>query len=166
MRLLSLHAHGFRNLDAVDLSAHPRLNIFVGENGVGKTNLLEAVHLAAALRPLRQVERAKDLVRFDLERGQVSGSFDLDGPLPIEVVLEARGRRATLAGKQVKDIGQVASRIGVVCFTPEDLSIVRGGPERRRRALDRYAYGLSSSFAALARRYEDALGQRNRLLKE
>lgn len=165
MRLLSLYAHGFRNLDEVRLEAHPRLNVFVGPNGVGKTNLLEAVHLVAALRLLRPSERASELVRFDLERGVVKGSFDLDGPLPIEVSLEKRGRKATLAGKQVKDVGEVASRIGVVSFTPEDLAIVRQGPEHRRRALDKFAFHLSPSFAQIAKRYAAALGQRNKLLK-
>jgi DNA replication and repair protein RecF len=165
MRLLSLYAHGFRNLDEVRLEAHPRLNVFVGPNGVGKTNLLEAVHLAAALRLLRPSERASELVRFDLERGAVKAQFDLDGPLPIEVTLEKRGRKATLAGKQVRDVGEVAARIGVVSFTPEDLAIVRQGPDHRRRALDRFAFHLAPSFAQVAKRYAAALSQRNKLLK-
>jgi DNA replication and repair protein RecF len=165
MRLLSLYAHGFRNLDEVRFEAHPRLNVFVGPNGVGKTNLLEAVHLVAALRLLRPSERASELVRFDLDKGVVKGGFDLDGPLPIEVTLEKRGRKATLAGKQVKDVGEVAARIGVVSFTPEDLAIVRQGPEYRRRALDRFAFHLSPSFAQVAKRYAAALSQRNKLLK-
>lgn len=166
MKLLRLFADGVRNLREVTLEVHPRLTAFVGDNGEGKTNLLEAVHLAAALRPLRQVERARELVGFERERGLVRARFDLDGPLDVEVHLEHKGRRALLAGKAVRDVAEIASRIGVVAFTPEDLAIVRGGPERRRRALDQLAYGLEPGFAALARRYEQALDRRNRLLKE
>lgn len=166
MKLHRLHADGVRNLREVTLEAHPRLTAFVGDNGQGKTNLLEALHLAAALRPLRQVERARELVGFDRERGLVRARFDLDGPLDVEVQLEHRGRKALLAGKAVRDVAEIASRIGVVAFTPEDLAIVRGAPERRRRALDQLAFGLEPSFAALARRYEQALDRRNRLLKE
>lgn len=166
MQLVRLFADGVRNLREVSVEPHPRLTAFVGDNGQGKTNLLEAVHLAAALRPLRPTERARELIRFDAERGVVRGRFDLDGPLDVEVHLEAKGRRALLAGKAVRDVAEVASRIGVVAFTPEDLAIVRAGPDRRRRALDQFAYGLHPSFAEVARRYEQALERRNRVLKE
>jgi DNA replication and repair protein RecF len=59
----------------------------------------------------------------------------------------------------------VASRIGVVSFVPEDNAVIRGSPEVRRRALDRFAFGLSPAFAQIARRYEEALERRNRVLK-
>jgi DNA replication and repair protein RecF len=165
VRLLSLYVDALRNLREVSIEPHARLTAFLGDNGVGKTNLLEAVHLAAALRPLRSVERARDLIRFDAERGIVQGKFDLDGPLPVEVQLLPRGRKATLAGKQVRDLSEVARRIGVVAFTPDDLEIVRGGPDRRRRAIDRFAFQLEPAFAETARSYERALERRNRLLK-
>lgn len=166
MHLIRLAADGFRNLQDVRIDAHPRLNAFLGENGEGKTNLLESIHLAAALRPLRQVERTRDLVNFGLEQGVVRAEFEMEGPLDVEVLLQPGGRRATLAGKPVRDIAEVASRLGVVAFTPEDLAIVRGAPERRRQALDRFAFGLWPSFAAHARRFEQALERRNRVLKD
>ena len=165
MQLTRIHVDGVRNLVLVDVEPHRRLSVFVGDNGQGKTNLLEAVHLAAALRPLRALERAADLVGFGRERGVVRAMFDLDGPLPIEVVVEPKGRRATVAGKNVRDVGEVASRIGVVSFLPEDAAMIRGGPDLRRRGLDRFAYSLLPSFAAIARRFEEALERRNRVLK-
>jgi len=166
MRLTELHVDGFRNLRDVGLVPHPRLTIFVGDNGQGKTNLLEAIHLVSALRPLRAVEKARELVAFDRERGVVRGRFDLDGPLDVEVVCEARGRRATVGGKAVRDVATLASRLGVVSFVPEDSTIIRGSPGDRRRGLDRFAYGLLPGFAQASRRFEDALEQRNRLLKD
>lgn len=165
MQLGRLYVENFRNLRKVTLVPDERVTAFVGDNGQGKTNLLEAVHLAAALRPLRQVERARELITFGEERGQLQASFALDGPLDIEVHLEPAGRRAFLAGKPVRDVAEIAARIGVIAFTPEDLTIVRGAPERRRRALDQFAFGLRPSFAALARRYEQALQRRNHVLR-
>ena len=166
MRLTSLHVDGFRNLRDVGFAPHPRLTIFVGDNGQGKTNLLESIHLVSALRPLRAVEKASELVAFDRERGVVRGRFELDGPLDVEVVVEARGRRATVGGKAVRDVATLASRLGVVSFVPEDSTIIRGSPGDRRRGLDRFAYGLLPGFALASRRFEDALEQRNRLLKD
>ena len=165
MHVVSLHCDGVRNLVDVHVEPHRRLTVFVGDNGQGKTNLLEALHLAAGLRPLRALERASDLVGFGRERGVVQARFEIDGPLDVEVVVEPRGRKATLAGKAVRDVGEVAQRIGVVTFVPEDASFVRGGPEQRRRGLDRFAFGLSSTHGALARRYDEALARRNRVLK-
>lgn len=166
MRLLRLRADGFRNLRDVTLTPHPRLTILVGDNGQGKTNLLEAIHLVSALRPLRAVERAAELVAFGRERGSIVGDFDLDGPLEVEVVVEPRGRRATVGGKAVRDVSILASRLGVVSFVPEDSAMVRGSPGDRRRGLDRFAFSLLPGFASVSRRFEDALEQRNRLLKE
>ncbi len=166
MQLQNLFVDGFRNLDDVTLQPHPRLTVFVGDNGQGKTNLLEAIHLVSALRPLRQVERAHELVGFGRERGFVRGRFDLDGPLDVEVSLEQRGRKATVGGKAVRDVAILASRLGVVSFVPDDATIVRGSPGDRRRGLDRFAFSLFPSFASTSRRFEEALEQRNRLLKE
>ncbi|MCP4503655.1 MAG: DNA replication and repair protein RecF [Deltaproteobacteria bacterium] len=166
MQLLALSVDNLRNIEAIRLEAHSRLNIFLGDNGQGKTNLLEAIHLTAALRPLKPLVRSGELIRFGEKQARVLGDYDVDGPLPITVTIESKGRKATLAGKQVRDVGQVASRIGVVAFTPEDLSVIRAGPDRRRRALDRFSYSIDASFAVFARRYEKALEQRNRLLKQ
>jgi DNA replication and repair protein RecF len=166
MLLHEIFVDGFRNLQGVTLRPHPRLTVLVGDNGHGKTNLLEAIHLVAALRPLRPVERAAELVTFGREHGLVRGRFALDGPLDVEVRVEQRGRKATVGGKAVRDVATLAGRLGVVSFVPDDATMIRGGPGDRRRGLDRFAYALFSSFAAASRRFDEALEQRNRLLKE
>jgi DNA replication and repair protein RecF len=165
VKLVRVVVDGVRNLLDVDVRPHERLTVIVGPNGAGKTSLLEAIHLACALRPLRALERASDLVGFGRERGVVKATVDLDGPLEIEVVCEPRGRRATIAQKAVRDVGEIASRIGVVSFLPEDAALVRGSPDVRRRGLDRFAYSLDAGFAQIARRFEEALERRNRVLK-
>jgi DNA replication and repair protein RecF len=166
MLLQEIHVDGFRNLADLTLRPHPRLTVLVGDNGQGKTNLLEAIHLVAALRPLRPVERAAELVTFGREQGLVRGRFALDGPLDVEVRVEQRGRKATVGGKSVRDVATLASRLGVVSFVPDDAAMIRGSPGDRRRGLDRFAYALFPSFAAASRRFDEALEQRNRLLKE
>jgi DNA replication and repair protein RecF len=166
MRLEQLFVDGFRNLDDVTLTPHPRLTVIVGDNGQGKTNLLEAIHLVSALRPLRTTERANELVGFARERGRLHGRFALDGPLEVEVNVEQRGRKATVGGKAVRDVATLAAQLGVVSFVPEDSAMIRGSPGDRRRGLDRFAFSLLPGFAAASRRFEDALEQRNRLLKD
>lgn len=65
----------------------------------------------------------------------------------------------------MRDVGEVASRIGVVSFLPDDAAMIRGGPELRRKGLDRFAYSLFPGFAQIAKRFEEALERRNRVLK-
>ncbi len=166
MILQELHVDGVRNLLDVTLRPHPRLTVLVGDNGQGKTNLLEAIHLAAALRPLRPLERAGELVGFGRELGRIQARFDLDGPLDVVVCVEPRGRKATIGGKAVRDVAVLSSRLAVVSFVPDDAAMIRGGPSDRRSGLDRFAFALFPHFAAASRRFEEALAQRNRLLKE
>jgi DNA replication and repair protein RecF len=165
MHLQRLTADGVRNLVEVELVPHRRLTVFEGENGQGKTNLLEAIHLAAALRPLRPLESAQDLVGFGRAQGVLHADFDADGPLDVDIVCEAKGRKALVCNKSVRDVGEIATRIGVVSFLPEDAVFIRGGPADRRRGLDRFAFGLLPGFASVARRFEEALARRNRVLK-
>lgn len=165
MKLEHISVDGVRNLGHIELTPHARLTVLIGDNGQGKTNLLECIHLASALRPLRAVEKASELVMFGRERGVIKARFELDGPLPIEVLVEPKGRKATVAGKSVRDVGALSWRIGVVSFLPEDSAMIRGGPEQRRRGLDRFAYSILPGFAEVARRFEEALERRNRVLK-
>lgn len=165
MHLEHLYCDGLRNLIDVDLVAGRRRTLIVGDNGQGKTNLLEAIHLAASLRPLKPVERHSDLVGEGRSHAVIRARFEASGPLPVELVIEPKGKRATLAGKAVKDASELWRQVGVVSFLPDDNAIVRGAPELRRRALDRVAFSLDPGFANVAKRFEDALDRRNRVLK-
>lgn len=165
MHLEHLTCDGLRNLVEVELAPHRRLTLIVGDNGQGKTNLLEAVHLAASLRPLKPLERQRELLGEGRERAVVRAHFQAEGPLPVEVIVEASGKRATIAGKAVRDASELWRQLGVVAFLPDENALVRGGPELRRRMLDRVAFSLDPGFAALARRFDEALERRNRVLK-
>jgi DNA replication and repair protein RecF len=161
-----LSLDGFRNLQPTLLEPHGRLNIFLGGNGQGKTNLLEAIHIAGALRPLRKIEKNLDLIQFHSEQATIRAIFDLEGPLPVDIRIESGGRQARIAGKRTRDITEISRRISVVSFTPEDLAMVRGSPDGRRRVLDGFAYSLQPGFARVAKSYSQLLERRNRLLKE
>jgi DNA replication and repair protein RecF len=165
VHLAHLYCDGLRNLVDVELVAGRRRTLILGDNGQGKTNLLEAIHLASSLRPLKPVERGSDLVGEGREHGVVRARFDADGLVPVEVIVEPKGKRATVAGKAIKDASTLWRQLGVVSFLPDDNAIVRGAPELRRRALDRVAFSLDAGFADVAKRFEEALGRRNRVLK-
>ena len=165
MRLVQLSIRDFRNLAAVDLAPSPRATILLGENGQGKTNLLEAIYLLTTLKPLRAA-RITELVRFGQERAQVAADFDGPGGLRRAAVqVQAGGRTAFLDGKPQDRLDSYFEGLAAVCFAPDDLLLVKAGPEGRRRFLDRAAFNRWPAVLGEAREYVRALRARNAALR-
>lgn len=166
MRLLSLSCHTFRNLTSVTVTPSPRTTIAVGENGQGKTNLLEALYYLATLKPLR-ANTLKELVQFGAGRARVEGRFLLSGAEREVAVEVSHGTRtAYVDGKRAASLEAYFGGVSVVAFTPDDLSIVKGGPDGRRAFLDRSVFNRFPAYLQESREYARALKSRNRLLKD
>jgi DNA replication and repair protein RecF len=165
LRLLALDIRDFRNLAGVALAPSPRATILVGRNGQGKTNLLEAIHLLCTLKPLRAA-RLGELVRFGAARAEVAGDFDGPGGVRrVAVAIGPEGRAAMLDGKPQDRLDAYFEGLAAVCFAPDDLGLVKGGPEGRRRLLDRAAFNRWPAVLAEAREYVRALRARNAALR-
>ena len=165
MRLLSLDVEDFRNIARAHLDPSPRATILVGENGQGKTNLLEAVYIACTLKPLR-ASRLAELVRFGADRALVAA--EVEGPggaRRLRVEVTPGGRTASLDGKPQERLDDYFQGLAAVCFSPDDLYLVKGGPEVRRRFLDRAAFNRWPAVLAEAREYLRALRSRNAALR-
>lgn len=166
MRLLSFAVEDFRNLKAVSLSPSEHATVAVGQNGQGKTNLLEALYFLATLKPLR-AGRLLELVRFGERRAKVTGKFLLKGAVrEISVLIEDGQREAFVDGKKAASLEDYFGGVSTVAFTPDDLEVVKGGPEGRRAFLDRAVFNRFPSFLKETRAYARALKSRNRLLKD
>ncbi len=165
MRLLSLQLRDFRNLAEVELAPSARATILVGENGQGKTNLLEAIYFLATLKPLRAA-RLAELVRFGAAAADVGGDFEGPGGVRrVSVRVEPGGRAAFLDGKPLERVDAYFEGLAAVCFSPDDLLLVKGGPEGRRRFLDRAAFNRWPAVLSEAREYLRALRARNAALR-
>lgn len=166
MRLLSLTYERFRNLGHVTLEPSAHTTIAVGENGQGKTNLLEGLYFLATLKPLR-AGRLQELVQFGAASARVSGRFLLSGAerdIAVEVI--PGGRTAFVDGKRAASLEAYFGGVSVVAFTPDDLSVVKGGPDGRRAFLDRSVFNRFPAYLDESREYGRALKSRNRLLKD
>jgi DNA replication and repair protein RecF len=168
LRLATLELQDFRNVERAELSPSPRATVLVGENGQGKTNLLEAVYFLCTLRPLRAA-RLAELVRFGAARALVAGGFEGPGGLRRVAVELAEGNRsAFLDGKPLgagSKLDDYFEGLSAVCFSPDDLLLVKGGPELRRRFLDRAAFNRWPAVLGEARDYLKALRARNAALR-
>lgn len=167
MQVTRLTASGLRRFQNVTFEPAAGLNLIIGDNGAGKTSLLEALHLMAYGRSFRG--RVRDgLVRTGSEAVEVFVEWR-EGP-------DARYRRAGLRhtgqtwvgrldGQSVAQLGELCAALAVVSFEPGSHALVTGGGESRRRYVDWGLFHVEPDFLPLWRRYARALKQRNALLK-
>ncbi|HEY0250574.1 MAG TPA: DNA replication/repair protein RecF [Kofleriaceae bacterium] len=166
MKISLLTAQGIRNLAPVELAPRERFNVFVGQNGQGKTNLLEAIYVVATLRSFR-TSRLADMIHFDAETAQLGARVEKDGLSRIyQVELGGAQRRVLLDGKAVRPIARYFGGFNVVVFTPEDLALPRGSPGDRRKFLDRAVFNQGADYLVASQDYEKVLKQRNTVLKQ
>ena len=167
MILRRLALADFRSYASLAWEPASGLNLVVGENGTGKTNLLEAIALCAGMR-LRSLPRDVDMIRRGAVALRIVAVLGPDlaqtgGVREIAVALMGRSRRYLLDGSPVRS--GTDGTPAVVAFTPDDLDIVKGGPDVRRQLLERDLGQLSIAYRDLMRRYGRALTQRNALLR-
>jgi DNA replication and repair protein RecF len=166
VKIQLLAATGIRNLAPVQLEPRERFNVFVGQNGQGKTNLLEAIYVVSTLRSFRTA-RLADLIAFGRSEATLGARVLKDGLTRVyEVDLQPGGRRVQLDGKAVRPIARYFGGFNVVVFTPEDLALPRGSPSDRRRFLDRAVFNQAPEYLVVLQDYEKVLKQRNAVLKQ
>ncbi|HUK69434.1 MAG TPA: DNA replication/repair protein RecF [Streptosporangiaceae bacterium] len=156
----------FRSYPAVDLSLGPGVTGFIGPNGHGKTNLVEALAYAATLGSHRTATDAP-LVRRGAERAIVRVQIDsATARTLVELEINpGRANRARLNKAAVRQPRHIIGALRTVLFAPEDLALVKGDPGERRRFLDDLLVARSPRFAAVRADYERVVKQRSALLK-
>ncbi len=155
-----------RNLSLVELSFGPRFNVIAGDNGQGKTNLLDAIYTLATSRSFRG-GRADDAVQHGADIASVRGEFSEDGLRREQSVGLRKGLRAVrIDGKRPKTLVDYASRTPVVVFHPADTQLPAGGGAERRRLLDRVAFHLVPGAPSAIESYRRASRTRQRALEE
>ena len=166
MLVRALTVDGFRNLRPATFVPSTRFNVISGENGQGKTNLLEALYLAGTLRSFRTL-RSDEMITWGQEQARVAARVDRQGiERHYEIILGIRRKKVTLDGKTPRTLGEYFGDFNVVLFAPEDLRVPRGSPAGRRRFLDRAVFNRWSGFLDDAQRYGQALRSRNALLRD
>ena len=161
MRLDSLTLEQFRNYAGTQCRFDPGVNLIVGENAQGKTNLLEAIHYLATGHAFRTRKEA-ELIRFGADFAQLEGAVTgaaREHNLRAVLFAGRKPRQLWLNGVKMKRYGDMAGVLLAVLFCPEDLLVLKSGSASRRRLLDQ---GLET----LRPRYEAALTEYNRILEQ
>ncbi|HEY8643780.1 MAG TPA: DNA replication/repair protein RecF [Candidatus Dormibacteraeota bacterium] len=169
MRLLRLELRNYRNYRNLDLDLGGQLNLFLGANGQGKTNLLESIALlalSASPRTRREIEQIGPLAPEARVTGRVEGGGRRH-EVRIDLREEAgRGRKRIAVDELPRRAFDLPGIAPAVLFWPEDLNLVKAGPEHRRRFLNQMLVQVEPGHARLISRYARILEQRNHLLKQ
>ena len=164
MRIQRLSLRNFRNYSQLNLSCPAGLVVFVGDNGQGKTNLIESIHLALRGGSFRH-GKAEDFVSSNAEAGSIQILLDRDG-LAHELGWKVSGGKKTLEwnGKRANGI-RLAREFPMVLFSPESLASIKEGPEHRRSLVDDVLATTSAAAGEVLLEFDRALRTRNRVLK-
>ncbi|MDJ0924388.1 MAG: DNA replication/repair protein RecF [Acidimicrobiia bacterium] len=167
MHLAWLELSQFRSYQSLRFEPEPGVNVLIGRNGAGKTNVLEAIGYLSLQKSFRRTPDAA-LIQAGAERAIARGSFrDAGSSVDIAVEIPISGRRQVLVNeKRPQRLSDVAALAPVVAFLPDDLDVVKRGPALRREYLDDLGAQLVPTVGADQREYEKALRQRNTLLRQ
>ncbi|HEY2321491.1 MAG TPA: DNA replication and repair protein RecF [Thermoanaerobaculia bacterium] len=168
MILRSLTPENFRNLSSATCHFHPAVNIVLGRNGQGKTNLLEAVYFLATTKSFR-TNRIASVFRFESPSVYVAGGLERDGvtrTLSVGLEQAETRRRVLMINGEKIALPAYLNAMSVFAYSQSRLEILRGAPEEKRRFLDRGIASINAQYLDQLSRYLRVLKQRNALLAE
>ena len=167
MYVEKIEVKNFRNYDAMTLALDQGTNIFYGNNAQGKTNILEAVYLCGTTKSHRG-SRDKDMIRFGEDESHIRMIVrKQDVPYRIDMHLKKnRAKGIAVNEVPIKKASELFGIVNFVCFSPEDLNMVKNGPAERRRFLNVELCQINRLYMDDLTKYNKILEQRNRTLKE
>lgn len=167
MYIRKLRLADYRNYESLDLEFSEGTNILYGDNAQGKTNILEAISVAATTKSHRGAYD-RDLIRFGHEEGHIRCVLIKNG-LDWQIDLHLRRAKTkgiAINGQRIRKASELIGLLHVVLFSPEDLAIVKSGPLQRRRFLDMELCQLDASYLHDLNQYNRIVEQRNKLLRQ
>ncbi len=161
-----LYLKNYRNYNELELSFDQQINIFQGNNAQGKTNILEALYMLSLTKSHR-TSKEKELVQWDQSFSVIKGSISTRrGKLNVEIQLSSKGKKAKINHLEQRKLSDYIGIFNVVMFAPEDLTLVKGNPQYRRRFLDIEIGQVSPTYIYHLSQYHKIVKQRNNLLKD
>ena len=154
----------FRNYKNLEIELNKKINIFYGENAQGKTNIIEAIFFSSIGKSFR-TNKEKEMIKFNEENCNVEIDFeksDREGNISINI----GNKKNIFVNKiKIKKLSELLGNINVVIFTPDDINILKGGPQNRRKFLDVMISQLRPKYMHLCSLYQKTLDERNAYLK-
>ncbi|MDR5658915.1 DNA replication/repair protein RecF [Serpentinicella sp. ANB-PHB4] len=166
MRVQEVRIINYRNYEDILLEFHPKINLFIGENAQGKTNLLESIYLCGLGKSFRN-NKDQELINIDKNQAYIRTNVKKkDRNVKIELKLQKeKKKQVKVNGIITTKYSELLGNLNIVLFSPEDLKIVKEGPSERRRFIDNDISQIFPKYHYLTAQYNKVLQQRNKLLK-
>ncbi len=166
MRIKSLKLLYFRNYLSMNIDVHPSLNVLVGNNANGKTNIIESIFCLALGRSYRTKSDSECIMFGETATAMSCVVNKNDKNLDIMLGISNKGKSAKIAGVKKTKLTDFVGELNVVLFSPEDLQLVKGSPSLRREFINREFYQFSRIYHKYYLMYQHLLKQRNSYLKD
>ncbi|MGM9986878.1 MAG: DNA replication/repair protein RecF [Bacillaceae bacterium] len=165
MYIKELNLKNYRNYEGATLSFENKVNVIIGENAQGKTNLMESMFVLALAKSYR-TSNDKELIRFESEYAKIEGEIiKRNQRVNLQLVVSNKGKKAKINGLEQQRLSQYVGAMNVVMFAPEDLNLVKGSPQVRRKFIDMEIGQISPIYLYNLNAYQKLLIQRNHYLK-
>ena len=165
MWISKIKLNNFRNYESQEIDLNDGINLFYGENAQGKTNIIESIFLCSVGKSFR-AKKDQELIKFNEKKATIEIEFnktDRDGKIKFEI--ENR-KNISVNGIKLKKLSELLGNINVVIFTPDDIDILKGGPQKRRKFLDVMISQLKPNYMHILNLYLKTLEQRNNYLRQ
>lgn len=167
MIIKSLEIKNFRNYETLSIDFEEKNNIFFGDNAQGKTNILEALYLCGTTKS-HKGSKDKEMIKLGQDEAHLRMIVEKDGAdKKIDMHLKKnKSKGAAIDGIPIRKSSEILGIVNMVFFSPEDLSIIKNGPEMRRKFIDMELCQLDRIYLSNLDNYNKTLKQRNNLLKQ
>lgn len=156
----------YRNLANIDTKFDPNVNIFIGKNAQGKTNLLEAIYFLALTRSHR-TSSDRELIAFDKEFANIMGRIHKSQVnLDLRILITKKGKKVWINRVEEAKLSKYVGQLNAILFSPEDLDLIKGAPALRRRFMDQEFGQVNAEYLYFASKYRQVLLQKNNYLKQ
>lgn len=166
MRIESLKLTNFRNYDNLSINLNPYINIFIGNNGQGKTNILESIYILSLTKSNRYGNDS-DVIKFNEKISKIEGIIRRDDLIrKHEIVISSDKKKLLINNKEIHKSKDYISNFCVISFSPLDLEIIKGSPNIRRNMLNIDISQLDKEYVSYLNEYNSIIKMRNEYLKK
>ena len=165
MWIKKIKIKNFRNYESEEINLDKNINIFYGQNAQGKTNIIESIFLCSLGKSFR-TKKDKEMIKLNEQNAVVEVEYeksDRDGKIKIEI---GNKKNIYLNGIKIKKLSELLGNLNIVIFTPDDINILKGGPQNRRRFLDIMISQLRPNYMHILNLYIKTMEQRNNYLRQ
>lgn len=165
MRIKKIYLKNYRNYDMLQLDFSPTLNIIIGDNAQGKTNLLEAIYVLAVTKSFLSIND-RGLIKFNNRYSIIKGILENKKKTDdLEIILNENGKVVQVNNKEIKKLSEYISKMNVVVFSAENIRMFKDSPSSRRKYFNIQISQINSKYLRVLNDYNVLLRQRNEFLK-